>query len=169
MRKDKDFIRDTGTKFKHKDLQKPSRKDRKKHKLIDERDPDAKDTKRDPDLKLAKQLICLAKELVSDKVDDINKFFDGLSKGAKIGSMKKFLEYMLTERQKDAENWIKKYFSKKEKIDEFIQQVKNTSINKIDKSKLEEYKKDRSKLDKFIEKNDKYIDYLIQLIEFYNK
>ena len=64
MPKDKDLMRDTGKSFKHKDLQKPSRKDRKKHKFIDERDPDLKDTKRDPDLKLAKQLINIAKQLI---------------------------------------------------------------------------------------------------------
>ena len=50
---------------KYTDLQKPSRSDRKK-KGLSEKDPDAKDTKRDPDLKLAKELIRISKELLED-------------------------------------------------------------------------------------------------------
>ena len=50
---------------KHKDLQKPSRSDRK-NKGLSEKDPDAKDTKKDPDLKLAKELIRISKELLKD-------------------------------------------------------------------------------------------------------
>lgn len=52
MAKDVDMMRDTGGTYKHKDLQKPSRSDRKNHGLS-EKDPDSKDTKRDPDLKMS--------------------------------------------------------------------------------------------------------------------
>jgi hypothetical protein len=52
MVKDIDMMRDTGGTYKHKDLMKPSRSDKKVHELS-EKDPDAKDTKRDPDLKLS--------------------------------------------------------------------------------------------------------------------
>ena len=60
-----DMTVDIDEKKKHKDLQKPSRSDRKKNGLS-EKDPDAKDTKRDPDLKLAKELIRISKELLED-------------------------------------------------------------------------------------------------------
>lgn len=63
-RKDVDMMRDTGGSYYRKDLQKPSRTDRKNNGLS-QKDPDAKDTKRDPDLKLARSLIRLAKELMS--------------------------------------------------------------------------------------------------------
>ena len=62
-RKDVDKMRDTGGQYNHKDLQKPSRSDKKKHGLS-ENDPDSKDNKKDPDLKLAKKLVKLAKELI---------------------------------------------------------------------------------------------------------
>lgn len=52
MTKDVDIMRDTGGTYKHKDLQKPSRSDRKNHGLS-EKDPDSKDTRRDPDMKLS--------------------------------------------------------------------------------------------------------------------
>ncbi len=69
MNKDTDLMRDTGGSFRHKELQKPSRKDRKKPKM-DESDPDFNDTKRDPDLKtssvkVARELVRLARELVA--------------------------------------------------------------------------------------------------------
>ena len=52
MTKDVDIMRDTGGTYKHKDLQKPSRSDRKNNGLS-EKDPDSKDTRRDPDMKLS--------------------------------------------------------------------------------------------------------------------
>lgn len=69
--KDVDMMRDTGGTYKHKDLQKPSRSDRKKRSLS-EKDPDSKDIKQDPDLKLshkiiAKELIKLAQNLLETK------------------------------------------------------------------------------------------------------
>lgn len=66
--KDVDMMRDTGGTYKHTDLQKPSRTDKKNHGLS-EKDPDSKDTKRDPDLKLskiAKELIKIAKTLLEE-------------------------------------------------------------------------------------------------------
>lgn len=77
MAKDVDMMRDTGGTYKHNDLQKPSRSDKKNHSLS-EKDPDSKDTKRDPDLKLshikiAKELIKLANSLIESSVLDNNE------------------------------------------------------------------------------------------------
>lgn len=66
--KDKDMMRDTGGRYRHKELEKPSRSDRKKPK-IDRNDPDFKDTKGDVDLKrekIARELLALAKDLLSE-------------------------------------------------------------------------------------------------------
>lgn len=71
-RKDVDMMRDTGGSYKHKDLQKPSRLDKKKH-TLSESDPDAKDNKKDPDLKLAKELVKLAKQLIADKLKKVKE------------------------------------------------------------------------------------------------
>ena len=60
MTKDVDMMRDTGGTYRHKDLQKPSRSDRKNHGLS-EKDPDSKDTRRDPDLRLSSIALKLAK------------------------------------------------------------------------------------------------------------
>lgn len=61
MVKDIDMMRDTGGTYKHKDLMKPSRSDKKTRELS-EKDPDAKDTKRDPDLKLSHIVNKVAKQ-----------------------------------------------------------------------------------------------------------
>lgn len=52
MPKDTDLMRDTGGKYKGKPGKKPSRTDRRTRPELG-RDPDFKDTKRDPDLKKA--------------------------------------------------------------------------------------------------------------------
>lgn len=64
-RKDVDMMRDTGGRYNKKKLQKPSRTDRKNHGLS-QTDPDAKDTKRDKDLKLAKRILKIAKLLLEN-------------------------------------------------------------------------------------------------------
>ena len=53
MRKDVDLMRETGGNKKHKYLTKPHRKDLSKN-TLSETDPDAKDVKKDPDMKLNK-------------------------------------------------------------------------------------------------------------------
>ena len=68
IRKDKDTMRDTGGRYRHKDLKKPSRLDRKKP-SVDRNDPDFKDTKRDEDLKrerIARELLAMVKELLAE-------------------------------------------------------------------------------------------------------
>jgi len=69
MNKDVDMMRDTGGQFRHKELKKPSRIDRKKPR-VDKSDPDFADTSRDPDLRkanarVARELVRLARELVA--------------------------------------------------------------------------------------------------------
>lgn len=76
MAKDTDMMRDTGGSYNHKDLEKPSRSDRKTHNDDHlKRDPDFDDTKKDPDLKkgcrieLAKHLVALAMQLCDNSRD----------------------------------------------------------------------------------------------------
>lgn len=63
MRKDVDTMRDTGGVHKHKDLKKPSRKERP-NKYYLQKDKDFKETKSDPDLKMASQLVSIARQIL---------------------------------------------------------------------------------------------------------
>ena len=70
MPKDKDLMRDTGGKHKTKDLQRPERTDRKKHRH--EGDKDFDDVNKDSDLQMgrkahvARRLVKLARELIGN-------------------------------------------------------------------------------------------------------